>query len=551
MKKLQVSLFLLFSLLALNRSVEAQNPILPLNTFVPDVEAHVGVDGRMYIYGSWDNNLTSWGSNIQHVFSSADLINWTDHGEVFHSSGTHDDVPWTDALLYAPDAILNNGVTYMYFCLSDGSEGVAKSNSPAGPFTDAVKFNGLSAIDPAVIVDDDGQAYYYWGQFNSFGAKLKPNLTEIDMTSVKDSLITEKEHFFHEGSSMRKHNGIYYYVYASTVRKGRPTCLAYSTSTSPLGPFKYQGVIIDNAGCDPNTWNNHGSIAEFNGKWYVFYHRSSQGNQYNRRVCMEPISFNADGTIDEVPMTTQGAAEPLKANLIIEAERACFLQGKLYNRAISAKNEVLKGIRNNDAAAYKYINFDVPVDSFKISVFPGAKPVSLSITLDNSSVPIGEVLIPGNGDGNTSQTFTCKITATTGVHAVWLKVKGDADDLLKIDWFTFYQNSTCEIKKITPFLRVNGLDIEQISGKTLNVGDKVSLEPEALTNGIWSWSGPKKFSESTRIVTLNNIQRDQFGSYTATFTNDCGETSIQYFNVDFIGVEMLAGSIKMTFWNIE
>ena len=84
-------------------------------------------------------------------------------------------------------------------------------------------------------------------------------MLEVDTTTIVDGLVTEQEHFFHEGSSMRKRNGIYYMVY-SHLRKGRPTCIGYATSRSPLGPFEYGGVIVDNAGCDPESWNNHGSI---------------------------------------------------------------------------------------------------------------------------------------------------------------------------------------------------------------------------------------------------------------------------------------------------
>lgn len=169
-------------------------------------------------------------------------------------------------------------------------------------------------IDPTVFVDDDGQAYYYWGQFSLKGAKIKPNMTELDEASIRDSLIDSREHFFHEGSFVFKRKGIYYVLYAHEGRRDRrPTSLGYATSSSPLGPFTYKGVVIDNFGCDPETWNNHGSIAEFNGQWYVFYHRSSHGSQIMRRACAEPIEFNADGTIDEVEMTSQGAGKPLDA----------------------------------------------------------------------------------------------------------------------------------------------------------------------------------------------------------------------------------------------
>lgn len=108
-----------------------------------------------------------------------------------------------------------------------------------------------------------------------------------------------------------------------TGRHGeRSTCLGYATSDTPLGPFTYRGVIIDNYGCDPAVWNNQGSIAEINGRWYVFYHRSTHGSIYSRRVCMEPITFLPDGTIPEVEMTSQHTA-------LLAASYACLLSGNV------------------------------------------------------------------------------------------------------------------------------------------------------------------------------------------------------------------------------
>ena len=335
------------------------NPMLPIDQFIPDPEAHVWDDGRMYIYGSNDSG-NFWCSSIYKVFSSSDLINWTNHGVSFQSSGPDDQVPWIDSRLYAPDAMYNNGTYYLYFCLADGypdNEGVATSDSPFGPFTNGKLMEGLSGIDPAVFIDDDGQAYIYWGQTNATAAKLKPNMTEIDQTTLQTDVLTVPQHYFHEGASMRKRNGIYYAVFADESRNGRPTCLGYATGNTPFGPFTYRGVIIDNIGCDPSTWNNHGSIEEFNGKWYVFYHRSSRNSLFFRRVCVEPITFNADGTIDEVEMTSQGAGEPLSAFSQIEAEYFCKLSGTLNTEVCQEDGENLASITNGNYAVYKYIDF--------------------------------------------------------------------------------------------------------------------------------------------------------------------------------------------------
>lgn len=104
-----------------------------------------------------------------------------------------------------------------------------------------------------------------------------------------------------------------YLVYADLSRADMPTCIGYATSKAPFGPYTYGGVIVDNDHCNPNNWNNHGSIAKFNGQWYVFYHRSTHGCNKMRKACVEPITFNPDGSIPEVEMTSQGAGGPLEA----------------------------------------------------------------------------------------------------------------------------------------------------------------------------------------------------------------------------------------------
>ena len=311
------------------------NPILPIQHFVPDAEARQWQDGRLYLYGSYDiSGRTSYCSWEYRVFSSADLIHWEDHGKSFCSAPPDASVTWADAPLFAPDCVYYNGRYYLFFCNARNREGVAESLSPSGPFTNAVPIEGADgdAIDPAVLVDEDGQVYYYWGQFLLRGAKLRPDLRGIQPATLCTDLLDEAEHGFHEGASIRKRNGIYYLVYAD-ISRGRPTCLGYATSPSPLGPFTKRGILIDNTGCDPETWNNHGSIAEFNGGWYVFYHRSSQATRYNRRVCVEPLRFSGDGSIDEVEMTTQGAGGPLPATQPIEAWRACLLSGRVRTAA--------------------------------------------------------------------------------------------------------------------------------------------------------------------------------------------------------------------------
>lgn len=426
--------------LLLCSTLSAQNPIVPPGVFLADPEGHQWKDGRLYLYVSRDESPDYYCSYRYDLISTSDMKNWTISENAFASKGPNDQVPYSDGALYASDAAYKDGKYYLYYSMNDRiDEGVAVSDSPDGPFLNGQPMKGISQIDPAVFIDDDGQAYLYWGQFSAKGAKLKDNMLEVDTTTIVDGLVTEQEHFFHEGSSMRKRNGIYYLVYAH-LRKGRPTCIGYATSKSPLGPFKYGGVIVDNAGCDPESWNNHGSICEFNGNWYVLYHRTTNGTRSLRKVCIEPITFNEDGSINEVEMTSQGAGDPLCAFETIPAERACLMWGNTRVHLKSQHDEELSGIQNDNYAVYKYIDFGDGADTFTVNVTPqsGGK---IEVWIDNLwTPPVGVIDVPADRKGETL-TLTGKINPVKGVHALTLRFTGDddAEELFTVDSFRFGQ----------------------------------------------------------------------------------------------------------------
>lgn len=373
----------------------SRNPILPLEVHIPDSEAHIMPDGKLYIYGSYDGYADAYCSESYYVASTEDMENWTVYDEALNGK----DIPWfgddkapkypgfnqseptpfmrkmkeetpeddinfvlenvdeKKPLLFAPDCISKDGKYYLYFCMADDSEGVAVSDKPQGPFSNPVQLP-CGGIDPAIFIDDDGQAYYYWGQFRSHGVKLHPDMASFDAEAVVDNLLTEEEHFFHEGSSVRKIGDTYYCVYAD-MERGRPTALGYATGTSPLGPFQYRGIIIDNCDCDPSSWNNHGSIECVNGQWYVFYHRSSRNSKIFRRLCIEPITIRPDGTIKEVVMTSQGPGKPFGPGECIMGYQACGLKGKLYidkeDYGEYRGKEKLTNISEGDEAIFRYV----------------------------------------------------------------------------------------------------------------------------------------------------------------------------------------------------
>jgi len=409
----------------------AHNPILPADCFIPDVEAHAWGDGRIYLYGSFDiQGREQYCSDVYHVYSSDDMVNWTDHGQSFSLA----DTAWARdcAALYAPDCAYKDGWYYLYYCVPDGRCGVAKSQSPTGPFEDVGPIEGVWGIDPAVLVDDDSQAYIYWGQLTwGKAAKLKDNMVEIDPDTVTD-MLTIEEHEFHEGSSVKKINGKYYFLFADTHRHGnRPTSLGYAVSDTPLGKYEYKGVIIDNFGCDPKVWNNHGSMECFKDQWYVFYHRSTHNGVMSRHVCVEPIYFDADGNIMEAQQTTSGVGDPIPAKNAFPANLACALTGhvRIMGDEASKENLVLAQICDGDTATYRYL------------LFNGETTLRLSMK-SNAECRV-ELYLDGMYRAETkaapSETYTeveMTLPAVSGDREVTLKFYGD-DLEAAVESFTF------------------------------------------------------------------------------------------------------------------
>ncbi len=416
------------------------NPILNADIFVPDAEAHVWDDGRMYLYGSLDiAGKKGYCSDEYHVYSSDNLIDWVDHGVSFRLS----QAKWAEGntALYAPDCAYKNGEYFLYYCVPDGRCGVAKSKSPYGPFVDIGPIEHVNMIDPAVFTDDDGQSYLYWGQFDGVRvAKLKENMTEIDPDTITQPL-SVAEHEFHEGSSVRKINGKYYYLFTDTHRHGgRATSLGYAVSDNPMTGFEYKGVIIDNFGCDPETWNNHGSLECFNGQWYVFYHRSTHCSPFSRHVCMEPITINEDGSIDEVKMTTSVGKDAIRANRPLAAHRACEMSGTVYiaTDAESIDGLAIRAFRSGDSAAYRYLAFDGE-DTFGI-MMSADSDCRAEVYIDDKYLTSLHI-----EENDTDEIFDVEHSPVYGTHTVTIRLFGDFKDA-KISTFLF-EKSEQQLRK--------------------------------------------------------------------------------------------------------
>jgi hypothetical protein len=305
--------------------------------YTADPSAHVFED-RLYIYPSHDldqdhpptRDGDQFAMEDYHVFSMDNLQSApVDHGQVLHI----DDVPWAEKQMWAPDAAYKNGTYYLYFPARDRSGifriGVATSQSPAGPFSPQPAFIGGSfSIDPCVFIDEDGQAYMYFGglwggqlekwqtgQFDPGGAepegaepalgprvvKLSPDMLSFDgpvegVTILDESgqplLAHDHARRFFEASWMHKYNGTYYLSYST----GDTHFIAYATSATPRGPFVFQGYILSPV----VGWTTHHSIVEYQGKWYLFYHDStlSGGVDHKRNVKVAELVYNTDGSIE-------------------------------------------------------------------------------------------------------------------------------------------------------------------------------------------------------------------------------------------------------------
>lgn len=426
------------------------NPIFPREIFIPDGEARWMPDGRLYVYGSLDNSGDTEFCSTRYLgFSTDDMVHWKSHGVIFESGNRkYKNQMNRNLTLGAPDCVYKNGKYYLYYCTYGSGQGAAVSDYPYGPFSDIGRIAPADGdgIDPAVFVDEDGKAYYYWGQFQLKGAMLNEDMCSLNMETIRVCLANEQEHGFHEGASMRKYNGIYYLVYTD-ISRGRATCLSYAVSDSPLGPFEKKGVIIDNIGCDSQSWNNHGSIEEFEGKWYVFYHRSSQNSIYNRRMCVEPIYFTRDGLIPEVEMTSCGAGPYLDSSVRLDASSASRIKKALpFDNHIepirieprSGHGEVIAYTKNNDWAEYKYLDFKEGRTEFTISA-SSPKDSAIELMLEDGNI-IGRCEITNTGGWDHFQQFTCNIKKTEGIHPLWINFhcsQGSVGRQADIEWFYF------------------------------------------------------------------------------------------------------------------
>lgn len=386
---------------------QAYNPYLPLWEHVPDGEPHVFGD-RVYIYGSHDRSHGTTFCMEDYVCWSApveDLSDWRREGMIFRKSDDPNN-RGPVGCLYAPDVAQGPDGRYYLYYFYTGDEtraykiGVAVCDTPAGQYQyygtiEPDNGNSFLNFDPAVFVDDDGRVWLYYGSAFQMGGKVftvlggavveldrdmktvltKPKLTIPNILHQKGSSFSG--HAFFEASSMRKVNGKYYLIYSSMLSHE----LCYGVAEQPDGPFTFGGTIISNGDVGLGgrgkkeavapTGNNHGSIVEIDGQWYVFYHRHTQGSSYARQGCAEPIAFDEKGRIAQAEITSCGLnGGPLRAQGTYPAAICCNLfetkNLKKSSASVCVDEEredqesvsFISNMKNGSVAGYKYFAFE-------------------------------------------------------------------------------------------------------------------------------------------------------------------------------------------------
>ncbi|KQV95817.1 family 43 glycosylhydrolase [Rhizobacter sp. Root1221] len=264
----------------------------------------VNFDGRYYVYPTSDG-YAGWSGTQFRTFSSLDLVNWTDHGNIL-SLGV--DVTWATGRAWAPTIARKNGRYYFYFC-ADTNIGVASSASPTGPFTDALGrplvaagFRSGQMIDPHVFTASDGSSYLLWGNGGAYGVQLND-----DMVSFSGTVQTFSLPNFREGLFMHERAGTYYLSYSVDDTRSENYHVDYATGPSPLGPWTYRGTLLQKDLALGVKGPGHHSIVQQPGtdNWFIAYHRFAVplGDGTNREVAIDRLVHNGDGTLQRVVVT--------------------------------------------------------------------------------------------------------------------------------------------------------------------------------------------------------------------------------------------------------
>lgn len=517
---------------AVPETTKAVNPYLPLWEHIPDGEPRVFEDPdnpgkyRVYVYGSHDNQNNSTYCGYDHVVWSApveNLGNWRYEGESYNCGG----------LLYAPDVVEKDGKYYLYtYDLSHGNS-VAVSDRPGGPFKNmgpngGHKGSGIGA-DPAILVDDDGKMYAYWGYQTYYQAEIDPNTMAVKPgTETKDAISNcnqEGEFQFYEGASIRKVDGKYVMVYCQKpdkdpengiIHDNYRARLAYAYSDHPLGPWTYGGPIIDNGGelltngkTSYPDGNVHGGIIEAQDQWYVFYHRMTNRSEFSRQAMLEPLEVSVEQTpggkveIKQSEMTSQGAdTDGLDAYQHYDAGIACYLTEGAYittDYSQTSGYNPVAGLKDGCVAGYKYMDFGngAGEDEFlKLALDVKTKgtdgrldifiddPNNGTRKTDGTGTKIGSVEIKG-GSAKEFHVEETTVANVTGKHALFFVFSSDKKDgeICEINGFEFKKEKFLfqdDLKDDLEQWNLEGNPSVNAEGTTLKDGDVISSKDGSM-----------------------------------------------------------------------
>lgn len=421
----------------------ARNPLIS-HIFTADPNAVVYGD-RIYVYTSHDvDGQDDYKMVDYHVFSSDDMVNWQDHGAIIHAN----ELSWAN-YLYAPGACTKNGKYYLYIPNEGSSIGVAVADHPGGPFVDPIKkalvtksfpnANVPWLFDPACFVDDDGQGYLYFGGGDDGGQNARVVRLNDDMTSIKDSMATTiPTTAFFEASFMHKHDGKYYFSYSADFSSGHGAALEYLIGTSPMSGFEYQGKILNNGNIN-NGNNNHGSIVEFAGKTYLFYHNRKLQQELgvnkvnNRSIAVQELTYGADGKINTISMSTEdytvSQIKCLDAFEEVEAERFAEEKGIEVDGKAGGVVRVAQ-IDTGDWIAYSQVDFRDGATSVVLKVASASGGGQIEFVIDGciagkTGTSVGTCEVKSTGGANMYAPLTCTITNTSGAHDLCFKFTGN------------------------------------------------------------------------------------------------------------------------------
>jgi arabinoxylan arabinofuranohydrolase len=436
----------------------AENPIIQTN-FTAD-PAPLVYTGTVYLYTSHDEDdgtefkMLNW-----KLYTSTDMVNWTDHGTVASLATFPWAVQTNDA--WAPQAIERNGKFYLYVPISvPGSPknviAVAVADSPFGPFKDALGHplidKAVGNIDPTVYVDDDGQAYLYWGNPNLWYVKLNKDMISYSGDIVR---VDSKPQNYQEGPWFYKRDGKYYMAYASHCC---PEGIGYAMSASPTGPWVYKGMIMDP---NPISSGNHPGIIDYKGSSYVFGFNYALNlaltdvHRERRSICVAKFTYNPDGTISTAPWwKKEGVAQVGALNPFRRTEAATMAWESGIRTTQSDQIGVyVTSITNGSYIKLSGVDFgENQALSFTASVASGSNGGSIELHLDGVDGPeIGSLPVSSTGGWYKWQTKTTSVSGARGIHDLYFLFKGDATGpLFNFDYWKFDETASPDLVNHRP-----------------------------------------------------------------------------------------------------